>query len=59
MAVHQVARAAAELGLGVRGIVASPLPGPAGNVEYFLWLRKDAPPLDSDMVSAAIAEGPA
>ena len=59
MAVHQVARAAAELGLGVRGIVASPLPGPAGNVEYFLWLRKDAPPLDTHMVSVAIAEGPA
>jgi len=59
MAVHQVARAAAELGLGVCGIVASPLPGPAGNVEYFLWLRKDAPSLDSAMVSEAIAQGPA
>ena len=59
VAVHQVARAAAELRLGVRGIVASPLPGPAGNVEYFLWLRKDAPSLDSAMVSEAIAQGPA
>ena len=39
VAVEDVARAAAELGLGVRGIVASPLPGPAGNVEYLLWLR--------------------
>ena len=58
MAVHQVARAASDFGLGVNGIVASPLPGPAGNVEYFLWLRKDAPPLDSAMVTEAIAQGP-
>ena len=25
-------------------MTASPLPGPAGNVEYFLWLRAGAPP---------------
>ncbi|QGK70583.1 TlyA family rRNA (cytidine-2'-O)-methyltransferase [Allosaccharopolyspora coralli] len=24
---------------GVHGVVASPLPGPSGNVEYFAWLR--------------------
>ncbi len=40
-AVRTVAEAAAELGLGVAGVVASPLPGPSGNVEYFLWLRDD------------------
>ncbi len=39
-AVREVADAAAELGLQTRGVVASPLPGPSGNVEYFLWLRK-------------------
>src|SRR5215472_9103268 len=34
-AVRAVARAAADdHGLGVRGVAASPLPGPAGNVEY-------------------------
>lgn len=38
-AVVTVARAAADLGLGVLGVVPSPLPGPSGNVEYFLWLR--------------------
>nr|WP_029287666.1 TlyA family RNA methyltransferase [Cellulomonas sp. HZM] len=38
-AVLGVARTAAELGLGVRTVVVSPLPGPSGNVEYFLWLR--------------------
>lgn len=43
-AVVTVARAAAELGLAVRGVVTSPLPGPSGNVEYFLWLRPDTAP---------------
>jgi 23S rRNA (cytidine1920-2'-O)/16S rRNA (cytidine1409-2'-O)-methyltransferase len=59
VAVEDVARAAAELGLGVRGIVASPLPGPAGNVEYLLWLKAGAPPLDPADLAAAIAAGPA
>jgi 23S rRNA (cytidine1920-2'-O)/16S rRNA (cytidine1409-2'-O)-methyltransferase len=47
-----------ELGLGVRGVTASPLPGPAGNVEFFLWLRRDAAPLDGTDLDRAIAEGP-
>ena len=49
---------AAELGLGVLGVTASPLPGPAGNVEYFVWLRRGAPPLDDKDLQRAIAEGP-
>jgi 23S rRNA (cytidine1920-2'-O)/16S rRNA (cytidine1409-2'-O)-methyltransferase len=57
-AVRQVAEAAAGLGLGVRGITASPLPGPSGNVEYFLWLRRGCPPLDSDDLWRAIEAGP-
>jgi len=57
-AVRGVARQAAELGLGVRGVVASPLPGPSGNVEYFLWLTADAPPLDDELLLRAVAEGP-
>ena len=57
-AVRGVAGAAAESGFGVRGVVASLLPGPAGNVEYFLWLQADAPPLDDDELARAIAEGP-
>lgn len=28
-------------GLRIGGVVQSPLKGPAGNVEFFLWLRKD------------------
>jgi 23S rRNA (cytidine1920-2'-O)/16S rRNA (cytidine1409-2'-O)-methyltransferase len=57
-AVRTVAAAAQELGRGVRGIVASPLPGPSGNVEYFLWLRDDAPPLDETALLRAVDEGP-
>ena len=57
-AVRTVAGAAGQLGLGVLGITASPLPGPAGNVEYFLWLRQGAPPLDDSQLERAIKEGP-
>ena len=49
---------AVQLGLGVEGVTASPLPGPAGNVEYFVWLRRGAPPLDEDDLQRAIEEGP-
>jgi len=56
--IERVAGAAAGLGLGVRGITASPLPGSAGNVEYFLWLRRGAPPLDQEQLARAIEEGP-
>ena len=57
-AVRQVAEQAAMLGLGVRGVTASPLPGPSGNVEYFLWLRADAPPLREEDLQDAVAGGP-
>ena len=39
-------------------VVASPLPGPSGNVEYFLHLRADAGPVDPEIVRRAIEEGP-
>ena len=29
------------LGLTVRGVTASPLPGPSGNVEYVIWLARE------------------
>ncbi len=54
-AVVAVARAAAELGYGVAGMVRSPLPGPSGNVEFFLWLRRDAGPPDPAQVVAMVA----
>jgi len=57
-AVAGVAAAASARGLGVAGVVASPLPGPSGNVEYFLWLRRGAPPLRDDQLRRAVEEGP-
>jgi 23S rRNA (cytidine1920-2'-O)/16S rRNA (cytidine1409-2'-O)-methyltransferase len=47
-AVVAVADLAAALGWLVAGVCRSPLPGPAGNVEFFVWLRREVPhPLDS------------
>jgi 23S rRNA (cytidine1920-2'-O)/16S rRNA (cytidine1409-2'-O)-methyltransferase len=57
-AIRGVADRASEVGFGVRGVVASPLPGPAGNVEYLLWLARDAAPLREDDLLAAIEQGP-
>ena len=57
-AVRSVAATAAGLGLGAAGVTASPLPGPAGNVEYFLWLRAGAPPLKDEDLDRAIEDGP-
>ncbi|SLE58162.1 cytotoxin/hemolysin TlyA [Mycobacteroides abscessus subsp. massiliense] len=52
-AVVSVARRARSQGWFTAGVTASPLPGPSGNVEYFLWLRRT----DSDVdVEAAVAE---
>lgn len=58
-AVRGVAAAGADLGFGTAGVTASRVPGPAGNVEYFLWLRRDCPHLRDDELARAIAEGPA
>jgi 23S rRNA (cytidine1920-2'-O)/16S rRNA (cytidine1409-2'-O)-methyltransferase len=62
-AVTAVAHTAAKHGLQTLGAVASPLPGPSGNVEYFLWLRKQStqvsqsePATVDDNVRAAIAQ---
>ena len=57
-AVLDVAAAGAELGLGVAGVTASPLPGPSGNVEFFLWFRRGAPAVDPQHVHAVVAAGP-
>lgn len=62
-AVLAVARRAAELNWHTVGVAASPLPGPSGNVEYFLHLRAHPEhPLTGDglgqAVERAIVEGP-
>ena len=57
-AVLDVAETAAGLGLGVAGAAASPLPGPSGNVEFFVWFRRDAPPADRVEIERVVAAGP-
>jgi 23S rRNA (cytidine1920-2'-O)/16S rRNA (cytidine1409-2'-O)-methyltransferase len=73
-AVTTVVRAAERLGLRARAVVPSPLPGPSGNREFFVWLepaararragstRGHAPEHDdalTDAVEAAVAWDPA
>jgi 23S rRNA (cytidine1920-2'-O)/16S rRNA (cytidine1409-2'-O)-methyltransferase len=45
-AILAVANAAADLGLPVRGVASSGLPGPKGNRETFVWCGGDGPPVD-------------
>lgn len=47
-AIRQVAKAAQEEGLVVRGIVSSGLPGPKGNRETFVWASRTGDPVDLD-----------
>ncbi|OBH20846.1 TlyA family RNA methyltransferase [Mycolicibacter terrae] len=55
-AVRAVAHRAADLGWNTVAVTASPLPGPSGNVEYFLHLRAAAAPLTGDALDAAVKE---
>ncbi|AIY17380.1 TlyA family rRNA (cytidine-2'-O)-methyltransferase [Pimelobacter simplex] len=52
-----VAHAAAERGWGARAVTVSPLPGPSGNVEFFLWLRKGPPALDDESMAEVVRRG--
>jgi 23S rRNA (cytidine1920-2'-O)/16S rRNA (cytidine1409-2'-O)-methyltransferase len=56
--VQRVADHAAGLGFGTAGVVASQLPGPSGNVEYFLWLRAGGARLEPGALAEAVAAGP-
>jgi 23S rRNA (cytidine1920-2'-O)/16S rRNA (cytidine1409-2'-O)-methyltransferase len=56
-AVRTVVAAAAERGWGVRDVVASPLPGPSGNVEFFVWLRRGPATVDDDRLEAVVSAG--
>ncbi|WIM88858.1 TlyA family RNA methyltransferase [Candidatus Mycobacterium wuenschmannii] len=54
-AVLHVARRAGELGWQTVGVTPSPLPGPSGNVEYFLWLRAETDRgLSADELESAV-----
>jgi len=57
-AVREVADAAYDMGLGCNGVVASSLPGPSGNVEYFLWLRRGSAEISEEALNRAIELGP-
>src|ERR1700678_3413495 len=61
--VLAVACRAGELGWHTVDVTASPLPGPSGNVEYFLWLRAQTDRSLSgdglvDAVQRAVQDGP-
>src|SRR5262249_17373038 len=53
-AIRQVAKAAADDGLVVRGLAPSGLPGPKGNLETFLWLARDGETLDLERAVAEV-----
>ena len=53
-AVSTVAQAAAARGWGARAVTVSPLPGPAGNVEFFLWLRAGPVQIDEAEIDRAV-----
>lgn len=58
-AVALVADAAAARGWGARSVTVSPLPGPSGNVEFFLWLRRGPAVVDRAAIEAVVSAGPA
>jgi 23S rRNA (cytidine1920-2'-O)/16S rRNA (cytidine1409-2'-O)-methyltransferase len=43
-AVAEVSDCASALGFSVKGVVAAPITGPAGNQEYLVWLARPAEP---------------
>lgn len=55
MAISSVVETANELGLGLAGATASDVPGPAGNREFFVWLRAGAEG-DPGAIATAVAE---
>ncbi len=53
-AVTAVAAAAARRGWGARMVTPSPLPGPSGNVEFFLWLRRGLATIGAEEISTVV-----
>lgn len=48
-AIFHVLQAAQQMGWQYRGLTWSPLQGPAGNIEYLLWLGMDSQTLNPDL----------
>lgn len=57
-AILQVLQAAQELGWKYKGLTWSPITGPAGNIEYLLWLgmESETPPLDLEAIKQITLE---
>jgi len=58
-AVTLVAESASARGWGAQAVAVSPLPGPSGNVEFFLWLRRGPAAIGPEEVQAAVSTGSA
>jgi len=60
-AIFQVLQIALELGWKYKGLTWSPITGPAGNIEYLLWLgmESETPPLDLDAIKQITLEATA
>ena len=56
-AVRRVVAAATQRGWGLRDVVTSPLPGPSGNVEFFVWLRRGSAAVDDARLEAVVSAG--
>ncbi|SDD32725.1 23S rRNA (cytidine1920-2'-O)/16S rRNA (cytidine1409-2'-O)-methyltransferase [Sanguibacter gelidistatuariae] len=56
-AIRTVTTAAAAAGVGVRAVIPSPLPGPHGNREYFVWFTRAEGPIgpEDDTIERAVA----
>ena len=54
-AVTQVAADAAARGWGAVAVTTSSLPGPAGNIEYFLWLRHGEPTVTEAEIAGEVS----
>ena len=53
-AVTAVAANAERRGWGAQAVTTSPLPGPSGNVELFLWLRRASATIGEDEIAAEV-----
>ena len=53
-AVTAVAANAERRGWGAQAVTTSPLPGPSGNVEFFLWLRRASATIGEDEIVAEV-----
>lgn len=53
-AVVGVATEAARRGWGARAVTTSPLPGPSGNVEFFLWLRMGPATVTEEQIATEV-----